>query len=32
MKTIWFELSKKLNDLWLLDNVETEFVYHKIIK
>ena len=27
MKTIWFELSKKLNDLWLLDNIETEYKY-----
>lgn len=27
MKTIWFELSKKLNDLWLLDNIETEYWY-----
>ena len=25
MKTINFELSKRLNDLWLLDNVETEY-------
>lgn len=32
MKTIDFELSKKLNDLWLLDNIDTEYVYHKIIK
>lgn len=27
MKTINFELSKRLNDLWLLDNIETEFYY-----
>lgn len=25
MKTINFELSKRLNDLWLLDNIETEW-------
>ena len=27
MKTINFELSKRLNDLWLLDNIETEYWY-----
>ena len=27
MKTINFELSKRLNDLWLLDNMETEYWY-----
>ena len=27
MKTINFELSKRLNDLCLLDNIETEYVY-----
>lgn len=25
MKTLNFELSKRLNDLWLLDNIETEY-------
>jgi len=30
MKTINFELSKRLNDLWLLDNIETEFKYYKM--
>jgi len=25
--TIWLELSKRLTDLWLLDNIETEFSY-----
>ena len=28
MKTINFELSKRLNEKWLLDNIETEFVYN----
>lgn len=28
MKTINFELSKKLNDLWLLDNIETKYFYN----
>ena len=28
MKTINFELSKRLNDLWLLDNIETEYCYN----
>ena len=27
MKTINFELSKRLNDLWLLDDIETEYFY-----
>jgi len=27
MKTINFELSKRLSDLWLLDNIETEYLY-----
>lgn len=27
MKTINFELSKRLNDKWLLDNIETEYCY-----
>lgn len=27
MKTLNFEISKRLNDLWLLDNIETEKVY-----
>lgn len=26
-KTINFELSKRLNDLWLLDEIETEYIY-----
>lgn len=29
MKTINFELSKRLSDLWLLDNIETEYFYTK---
>lgn len=34
MKTINFELSKRLNDLWLLDNIETQCIYfrHKYFK
>lgn len=28
-KTINFELSKRLNDLWLLDDIETEYWYNK---
>ena len=31
MKTINFELSKRLNDLWLLDNIETEYIYRESI-
>lgn len=27
MTTINFELSKRLNDLWLLDNIKTEYWY-----
>ena len=27
MKTLWFKISKKLSDLWLLDNIETEYIY-----
>ncbi len=30
MKTINFELSKRLNKLWLLDNIETEYWIHKM--
>lgn len=30
MKTINFELSKKLSDLWLLDDIQTEYIYTKI--
>lgn len=26
-KTISFELSKRLNELWLLDDIETEYIY-----
>ena len=29
MKTISFELSKTLNDLWLLNNIETEYWLYK---
>lgn len=32
MKTINFELSKRLNDLWLLDDIETEYFYYKPYK
>lgn len=28
MEHIKFELAKKLNELWLLDNIDTEFVYN----
>ena len=28
MKIINFEISKKLNDLWLLENIETEYHYN----
>lgn len=28
MKTISFELSKKLNEAWVLDNIETEYFYY----
>lgn len=28
MEYIKFELAKKLNELWLLDNIDTEFVYN----
>ena len=28
MKTINFKLSKRLNELWLLDNMETEYCYN----
>lgn len=30
MKTINFELSKRLNEKWLLDNIETEYIYADI--
>ena len=29
MKTISLELSKRLNELWLLDNIETEYIYRR---
>lgn len=29
MKTINFKLSERLNEKWLLDNRDTEYVYHK---
>jgi hypothetical protein len=31
MKTISFELSKRLNDLWLLENIKTKFYIHKLV-
>ena len=32
MQTINFELSKRLNDLWLLDNIETKYIYFLVMK
>lgn len=29
MKTVNFEISKRLNELWLLDNIETGYSYRK---
>lgn len=28
MKTISFELAKRLNEKWLLDNIETEYIFY----
>jgi len=28
-KTLSFELSKRLNDLWLLDDIETEYIFQE---